>query len=976
MMAELRHQAEAQLRKQRRKEKSKVTDQSPADAERTLHELQVHQIELEMQNEELKEARDWMEGLAEKYTDLYDFAPVGYFSLDEKGVIREVNLTGAAMLGVERVRLADGRFSRFVAPSSQPDFLAFLKCVFAGTGPEVSDLAMVKEDGTKTWARLRGTAALSAREARKWCRVSVMDITALKQADEKLRASERETKRQRDYAEATLRTAPIPLLVLEDNLRVHTANEAFYQNFQVAPAESEGQWIYDLGNRQWNIPKLRELLEEILPKNNFFNGFEVTHEFETIGRRTMLLNARRMENEAGQPRRIVLAIEDITVRKQAEEVQSRLGAIVSSADDGILSKTLDGVVTTWNAGAERLFGYTAEEIIGNPSLHLTPPDLLHEEEHILEQILAGKAVEHFETQRITKDGRRLQVSLTISPIMDAAGKVVGASKIVRDITERKKAEEALRASEERFRVAALAVSDLIWTNNAQGRMEGEQPGWAQFTGQTLKEYQGYGWARAVHPDDAQPTIKAWKAAVAEKRLFEFEHRVRRHDGAWRSCSVRAVPVIGGDGQIREWVGVHNDITERKMAEETLRESEARFRVMADAIAQLAWQAQPDGFITWYNQRWYDYTGTTPKQMEGWGWQKVHDPKVLPKVLKRWKASIATGKPFDMAFPLRGAKGGFRQFLTRAVPQKDQRGRVLQWFGTSTDVDDQQRAAETQRRVAVLAASNQKLEAEIVRRRVVEKSLQQSEVVQRLLLEQSQDMQLQLRHLSHQILSAQEEERKKISRELHDEIAQTLAGINLRLGALKRAAGGRGQGFQAKINRTQRLVEKSVDIVHRFARDLRPTLLDDLGLIPALHAFVKNFTQDTGLRVQLTVFAGVEKLDNDKRTVLYRVAQEALTNVARHSQSTTVEMHIQKVANDIVMTIQDNGQCSTMDLMLPAKRGRRLGLIGMRERLEMVGGKFEIHSVKGQGTTVRGEIPFRAVRGGAETPLKKFVHVNS
>jgi len=160
-----------------------------------------------------------------------------------------------------------------------------------------------------------------------------------------------------------------------------------------------------------------------------------------------------------------------------------------------------------------------------------------------------------------------------------------------EIAERRQTEEKLRGSEERFRVAALAVSNLIWTNNAEGMMEGEQPGWAQFTGQTLEEYQGYGWAQAVHPDDAHPTIHAWNAAVAEKRLFEFEHRVRRHDGAWRSCSIRAVPVIGGDGEIREWVGVHNDITERKHSDEALRlamvEIERASRAKDDFLAALS-----------------------------------------------------------------------------------------------------------------------------------------------------------------------------------------------------------------------------------------------------------------------------------------------------------------------------------------------------------------------------------------------------
>lgn len=146
-----------------------------------------------------------------------------------------------------------------------------------------------------------------------------------------------------------------------------------------------------------------------------------------------------------------------------------------------------------------------------------------------------------------------------------------------DVTERKRAEEALCASEARFRAAVGAVSSLIWTNNAGGEMEGEQPGWARFTGQLREDYQGYGWAKAVHAEDAQPTIDAWDRAVAEKRMFEFEHRVRRHDGEWRVCEVRAVPVLGEAGEICEWVGIHTDITERQQTEEALRRSEARFR---------------------------------------------------------------------------------------------------------------------------------------------------------------------------------------------------------------------------------------------------------------------------------------------------------------------------------------------------------------------------------------------------------------
>ena len=139
-----------------------------------------------------------------------------------------------------------------------------------------------------------------------------------------------------------------------------------------------------------------------------------------------------------------------------------------------------------------------------------------------------------------------------------------------------------------------------------------------------------------------------------------------------------------------------DITARKRTEEQLRERERQFRTLADSIPNLAWWADGDGYITWYNRRWFEYTGTTPEQMEGWGWQSVHDPGELPRVLERWTASIATGEPFDMIFPLRGADGVFRPFLTRVMPLKDETGRVTRWFGTSTDVSEQKRTEEALR----------------------------------------------------------------------------------------------------------------------------------------------------------------------------------------------------------------------------------------------------------------------------------------
>ena len=157
----------------------------------------------------------------------------------------------------------------------------------------------------------------------------------------------------------------------------------------------------------------------------------------------------------------------------------------------------------------------------------------------------------------------------------------------------------------------------------------------------------------------------------------------------------------------------------------------------------------------------------------------------------------------------------------------------------------------------------------------------------------------------------------------------------------------------------------MDIVHQFARELRPAVLDDLGLVPALHSFMKSFTARTGVRTRLTAFAGVEELDAAKRTVLYRVAQEALTNVSRHAKASRVEVSIQKLPDGIRMRVKDDGRSFQVERVLHSRARKHLGLLGMRERLEMIGGRFGVESAPGKGTTVHAEIPLAkgGVRGG-------------
>jgi PAS domain S-box-containing protein len=333
--------------------------------------------------------------------------------------------------------------------------------------------------------------------------------------------------------------------------------------------------------------------------------------------------------------------------------------------------------------------------------------------------------------------------------------------------------------------------------------------------------------------------------------------------------------------------------------------------------------------------------------------------------------LPASRPIFLAFLERVFAGTGKQVCEARLTKEDATTVWASFHGISTislsgpgkwcrlavsDITSLKQAEEAQRHMDALAVVNRKLRREIVQRQGVEKALRKSEQHSRQLLEQSRQMQEQLRLLSRQLLSAQEEERKKISRELHDVIAQTLTTINVRLAALKKEATLNTKNFDRNIARTQQLVEQSVNIVHRFARELRPTVLDDLGLIPALHTFMKSFRKETGIRVSLSAFGEVEQVNGEKRTVLYRVAQEALTNIARHARASHAEVKIQKLHDAVCMKIKDDGKGFETERVLHGKKKNRLGLLGMRERVEMVGGNFTITSAPGKGTTILAQIP--------------------
>jgi PAS domain S-box-containing protein len=650
---------------------------------------------------------------------------------------------------------------------------------------------------------------------------------------------------------------------------IESWNRGAEQLYGYTESEALGHVTHDLLRtihpRPW--PEIRAILRE----QGSWEG-ELRH-FTKDGRELTVSARKQLIATEDGVQRVLESNRDITASKRAAEAQARLAIIVQSSADAIYSIDLIGFVRSWNRSAERIFGFSAEQIVDHPVTLIIPPALHDEEASFLSRLLRGERIETCETVRITKDGRYIDVSLTISPICDESGTLIGASKIARDITGQKRAakelqrlnlalkarnhstQALLRATDESAylrEVCRIVIEDcghlMMWIGFAEndehktvrpvassgfehGYLEtvnvtwddserGRGPtGMAIRTGQPSKcrnmltdpaflpwreeaTRRGYASVLVVplieenkafgafsiyssEPDAFSEAEVALLAALAEDLCFGIRMlRLRadhaRAEQALRIGEAKLQGVIGSamdaiisvDEQQRivmfnraasaiflcpasEALGatldrfipvsfhaahrehirrfgeegitarsmhspgvltalrtngerfpieatisqvqtggeklytvILRDITARIQAEEALLTSQAQFRALADAIPQLCWIAHADGSIFWYNERWYEYTGTTATQMEGWGWQSVHDPETLPKVLERWKASITSGKPFDMVFPLRGADGLFRPFLTLVMPVKDENGKVVRWFGTNTDISKQ------------------------------------------------------------------------------------------------------------------------------------------------------------------------------------------------------------------------------------------------------------------------------------------------
>ena len=561
-----------------------------AELRRAHDELETQQIELEMQNEELLRTQNELELSRNKFSELYDFAPVGYFSFNGAGMIREVNLTGAQLLGTERRQLSNRSFAGFIADADgMAVFAAHLQNVLHLEGMQRCEIGITGKDGALIHGLLQSVAVASSEDNEGYILSSIIDGTLAKQLEMEILES-------REYAESIVETVHKPLVVLDSELRILTANFSFYDTFKVTQAETVGNFIYDLGNGQWDIPKLRVLFEDILPNETLFNGYEVEHDFPNIGRKVILLNAREIVRKKAGSHVILLAMEDITARRKAEEELLQAGAlqraIFNSANFSSIATDAKGVIQIFNVGAECMLGYTAAEVMDQitPAAISDPQELIARAEELSIELgttiapgfealvfKASRGIEDiYELTYIRKDGSRFPAVVSVTALRDELDTIIGYLLIGTDNTARKQVEAeqkqlSQRLRDHQFYTRSLFESniDAIMTTDPAGIITDVNKQMEVLSGCTRDELIGAPFKNYfTNPDRAETGIKL---VLREKKVTNYELTARHREGLETVVSFNAATFYDRDRKLQGVFAAARDVTERKRLDQVLQE---------------------------------------------------------------------------------------------------------------------------------------------------------------------------------------------------------------------------------------------------------------------------------------------------------------------------------------------------------------------------------------------------------------------
>ncbi|MEO8232673.1 MAG: PAS domain S-box protein, partial [Ignavibacteriota bacterium] len=497
-----------------------------------------------------------------------------------------------------------------------------------------------------------------------------------------------------EFTENIFNTVREPLLVLDKDLRVLKANSSFYSFFRVSPDQTIGTYIYELGNRQWDIPKLKELLEKILPEKTTFDDYEVEHDFKDIGDRILLLNARQIERAPGKEKIILLAFEDITGRRSSEK-KLRVGEeefreIIEHSADSIFIVDNQGRYVYINTEAVQMLGYSKEEMLQLTIADLAPKNRVGEYLEIFQQTVQEGSF-FAEIQLVKKDGNLLSADLNTALMPN--GLIYGSC---RDITERKQIESALKTNEERFRTAAESLSDVIYSWDIKQKLDwyGDIDGIMGYTpGGYPRTIEG--WAMTIHPDDKDRIMEALEDHLKVKTPYSVEYRVRKKDGEWRWWSARGSALRDEQGKPYKMIGSITDISERKKAEESLSESYQIIEGIINSIpVRVFWKDRDLNYLGCNKLFAQDAGFTNPKEIigkddyqMGWSEQAELYGDDDRKIIESGESKL------NIEEPQTTPEGNDISLLTSKIPLRNSVGEIIGVLGTYIDITERKHAEE-------------------------------------------------------------------------------------------------------------------------------------------------------------------------------------------------------------------------------------------------------------------------------------------
>ncbi len=643
---------------------------------------------------ERKTAEKALRAAEEKYRSIYENSHDGIFQNTPEGRTISANPALARILGYdspeELVReRTDIENEAFAEPALRKGFMRMLE-----EQGSISDFEheVRRKDGSTIWVSEHTRVVRDALGRSLFYEGSLQDITTRKRAE----AEAFELKR---FLRSTLDALSSHIAILDEHGTIIEVNDAWNRFGDHNQIRSRLRGVGDnylhlcdgaRGAFCEEAPAMASGIRSVMAGE--LECFDLEYPCHGPAEERWFI-ARITRFDGDGPVRVVVAHENISARKRAEaegrQTGEKLQAIVNSLE-GIVWEA-DGVTRQVNfvsQKAEAILGYPISRWLEEPGFwgaHLHPDDREHAIASSSEALLQLRPLE-LEYRMMAADGREVWFR-DVTSFIHVPGKATLQCGLMLDITERKKIEEALRRQQTELRVLFDLMPAMVWFKDTKNGILRVNQRVAEAAERTIEEIEGRS-CLEIYPHDAARFYAddlevidsgAPKLGIVETLIGPAGQEV------W--VQTDKVPVRDQEGKVIGIAVMAQDITEKRRAEEARRSAEEGFRTMANNISQLAWMADASGYIFWYNDRWYDYSGTTFEEMAGWGWKKIHHPDHVQLVVDKITRSFESGEVWDQTFPLRGRDGNFRWFLSRAVPIRDAEGKVQRWFGTNTDITE-------------------------------------------------------------------------------------------------------------------------------------------------------------------------------------------------------------------------------------------------------------------------------------------------